>query len=282
MSQLERFTNSATGRHILKSLGLHYESQTGEKTDVPKKVREALDIPLLPRHMHLEHDVERRAARTRALRKQLKNAEGVVYVDAARYGEGRDAMAAAVVDKQSKIVASCSVRTPEPEVGEDVAIALTIRTQQVKIVVSDSQTVIRSFAKGRISPVTRRMLGDLATHHRLKLIWTPAHSSLPSDEEANDMARGFTRRAGITSESSRESWSGRDRLVTFPDILDHSRERLRYPPAQLSLNGKQATAWRRLQTDSYPSPAKLSRWYADRYKSECKLCGGRAKLHHMV
>ncbi|KAG0413669.1 hypothetical protein HPB47_009190 [Ixodes persulcatus] len=170
-------------------------------------------------------------------------------------------MAAAVVVKKGKIVASCSVKTPESEVGEE----------QVKIVISDSETAIRIFAKGRISPVTRRVLGDLATHHRVKLIWTPAHSSLPGNEEANDAARGLTRWAGIPSKTSNESLSEADRLVTFRDILDHyEKERLRFPPAHPSLNRKQAKA-----------PAKLSRWYPDRYKGECKLCGGRANLHHM-
>ncbi|KAG0427040.1 hypothetical protein HPB47_025882 [Ixodes persulcatus] len=259
--------------YVVPSLKLG--SQTGEKADVPKKAREALDIPLLPRHMHPKHHAERRAARTKAPRKQLKNTEGVVYLDAARHGKGRDAMAAAVVDKQGKIIASCSVMTPEPEVGVEVAIALAIRTQQ--------QTAIRSFANRRISPVTRRVFGDLQTHHRVKLIWTPAHSSLPGNNRANDAARGLTRRAGTTSEPFNESWLGGDRLVTFRDILDHyASERLRYPPARFSLDRKQATARRRPQTDTYPSPAKLSRWYPDRNKGECKLCGGRANPHHMV
>ncbi|KAG0433116.1 hypothetical protein HPB47_020203, partial [Ixodes persulcatus] len=280
-SQLERLTKSATGRHILEKLGIRYERQTGEKIDVPRLVREKLTIPNLPRHMHPVHHVERRTARAKALRRLLEKEEGVYYTDAARYD--RDAMAAAVVDKQGKIVASCSVRTTEPDVAEEVAIALALKLQDAKIVVSDSQMAIRQYAKGRISPVTLRVLGDPEKTAKVKLIWTPAHSSLPGNEEAHDAARGLTRRAGATSDPSIESLTGGDRLVTFRDILDYyAGERIRYPPAHPSLDKRQEVAWRRLQTGTYPSPAQLSRWYPDRYKGDCQLCGARATLHHIV
>ncbi|KAG0421242.1 hypothetical protein HPB47_002852 [Ixodes persulcatus] len=238
-----RTAQSATGRHILEKLGIRYERQTGEKIDVPRRVREKLAIPNLPRHMHPVHHVERRTARAKALRRLLEKEEGVYYTDAARYD--RDAMAAAVVDKQGKIVASCSVRTTEPEVAEEVAIALALKLQDAKIVVSDSQMAIRQYAKGRISPVTLRVLA--------------------------------------TSDPSIESLTGGDRLVTFRDILDYyACERMRYPPAHPSLDKRQEVAWRRLQTGTYPSPAQLSRWYPDRYKGDCQLCGARATLHHIV
>ncbi|KAG0412297.1 hypothetical protein HPB47_010588 [Ixodes persulcatus] len=270
-SQLERLTKSATGRHILEKLGIRYERQMGEKIDVPRRVREKLTIPNLPRHMHPVHHVERRTARAKALRRLLEKEERVYYTDAARYD--RDAMAAAMVDKQGKIVASCSVRTTEPEVAEEVAIALALKLQDAKIVVSDSQMAIRQYAKGRISPVTLRV----------KLTWTPAHSSLPSNEEAHDAARGLTRRARATSDPSIESLTGGDRLVTFRDILNYyAGERMRYPPAHSSLDKRQEVAWRRLQIGTYPSPAQLSRWYPDRYKGACQLCGARATLHHIV
>ncbi|KAM7282842.1 hypothetical protein ISCGN_000071 [Ixodes scapularis] len=142
---------------------------------------------------------------------------------------------------------------------------------------------IRQYAKGRISPVTLRVLGDPEKTAKVKLIWTPAHSSLPGNEEAHDAARGLTRRAGATSDPSIESLTGGDRLVTFRDILDHyAGERMRYPPAHPSLDKRQAVAWRRLQTGTYPSSAQLSRWYPDRYKGDCQLCGARATLRHII
>ncbi|KAG0443626.1 hypothetical protein HPB47_014701 [Ixodes persulcatus] len=65
-AQLERLTRSATGRHILKSLGLRYETQRGEKVDVPLHIREMLQISPIPKHMHPLHDAKRREARAKA------------------------------------------------------------------------------------------------------------------------------------------------------------------------------------------------------------------------
>ncbi|KAG0420832.1 hypothetical protein HPB47_003256 [Ixodes persulcatus] len=140
-----------------EKLGIRYERRTGEKVEVLRRVREKLTIANLPSYMHPVHLVERRTARANALGRILEKEEGIYYTNAARYD--RNAMAAAVVDKQGKIVASCSVRTTEPEVAEEVVIALALKQQDAKIVVSDSQMVIRQYAKGRISPVTLRVLG---------------------------------------------------------------------------------------------------------------------------
>ncbi|KAG0423580.1 hypothetical protein HPB47_000647, partial [Ixodes persulcatus] len=100
VSQLERLTKSATGRHILASLGIRYERQTGEKADVPRRVREAVVIPNIPKHMHPTHHAERRAARVKALQKRLSIAEGILYTVAARAGGG--AMVATAVKQQGE------------------------------------------------------------------------------------------------------------------------------------------------------------------------------------
>ncbi|KAG0418100.1 hypothetical protein HPB47_005133 [Ixodes persulcatus] len=76
---------------------------------------------------------------------------------------------------------------------------------------------------------------------------------------------------------------GPDLLVTFRDILDHyTGERLRYPPAHPSLDKRTSVAWCRLQTGSFPSPSLLNKWYPDKYKPNCKLCGVHANLRHIV
>ncbi|KAG0431193.1 hypothetical protein HPB47_022014 [Ixodes persulcatus] len=222
-----------------------------------------------------------RLTKSKALRRVLEKEEGVYYTDAASYG--RDAMAAAVVDKQGKIVASCSVRMTEPEVAEEEAIALALKLQDAKIVVNDSQMAIRQYAKGRISQVTLRVLGDPEKTAKVKLTWTPAHSSLPGNEEAHDAARGLTHRARETSDPSIESLMAGDRLVTFRDILHYyAGERIRYPRAHPSLDKRQAVAWRRLQTGTYPSPAQLSQWYPVCYKGDCQLCSAKVTLRHII
>lgn len=50
--------------------------------DVSLHIKEKLNILLLPRHMHPVHHAERRTARAKALKKQLKTEEGVIFVDA--------------------------------------------------------------------------------------------------------------------------------------------------------------------------------------------------------
>ncbi|XP_040360213.1 uncharacterized protein LOC120847811 [Ixodes scapularis] len=269
VSQLERLTKSATGLHILASLGIRYERQTGEKADVPRRVREALVIPNIPKQMHPTHHAERRAARVKALQKRLR---------------GGGAMVATAVNQQGEVISSCSIKTSEPEVAEEVAIALAIRVRGARIVVSDSQQAIRQFAKGRISTAALKVLGDPEkTSTKVQLIWTPAHSSLPGNEKAHGAARELAHRAGEPLDPSLAFSSEGDRLVTFRDILDHyTGERLRYPPAHPSLDKRTSVAWRRLQTGSFPSPSLLNKWYPDKYKPNCKLCGGYANLRHMV
>ncbi|KAG0436642.1 hypothetical protein HPB47_017845 [Ixodes persulcatus] len=237
----------------------------GEKVDVPLHIREMLQISPIPKHMHPLHDAKRREARAKALGRTLKEGGS----------RGRGAMAVAVVNGDGHLVASCSVKTDDPERAEEVAVALALSMPAVRTIVCDSQSAVRNFAKGRVSPKTLRVLRGATCfggRERVRLAWTPAHASLPGNEEAHDAARGLTVRAGTTSGPAPVASSGRDRLVTFRDILDHYTDgRRRFPPAHHSLNKRQSTVWRRLQTNTYPCPALLNRWYPDRYTGACKL-----------
>ncbi|KAG0436628.1 hypothetical protein HPB47_017853 [Ixodes persulcatus] len=237
-AQLERLTRSATGRHILKSLGLRYETQRGEKVDVPHTHQgDGADFPHPKAHASCTQCQEK-GGEGQTLGRTLKEEEGVTYVDAAEY-KGRGAMAAAVVNGDGHLVASCSVKTDDPETAEEVEGALALRIPGVRTIVCDSQSSVCNFAKGRVSPKTLRVLRGatcFSERERVRLVWTPAHAPLPGNEEAHDGARGLTVRAGTTSGAPVTS-SGRDRLVTFRDILDHYTDgRARFPPAHHSLN----------------------------------------------
>ncbi|KAM7297137.1 hypothetical protein ISCGN_022290 [Ixodes scapularis] len=109
------------------------------------------------RHMHAVYDTKRREARAKALGRTLKEEEGAAYVDAAEY-KTREAMAAAVVNGDGHLVASCSVKTDDPETAEEVAVALALSLPGVRTIVCDSQSAVRNFAKGRVSPKTLRAL----------------------------------------------------------------------------------------------------------------------------
>ncbi|KAG0410098.1 hypothetical protein HPB47_012782 [Ixodes persulcatus] len=76
---------------------------------------------------------------------------------------------------------------------------------------------------------------------------------------------------------------GTDGLVTFRDVLDYyAGDRARYPPAHAAMDKASTVTWRRLQTNSYPNPSMLHKWYPDRYSPKCKLRGAKANLRHML
>ncbi|KAG0436736.1 hypothetical protein HPB47_017784 [Ixodes persulcatus] len=240
LSQMERLTRSATGRHILRSLGIRYDSQTGPKCTVPTQVRTVLLIQPIPEHMHPIHHEGRRSARVRALRSVLSKERDAYYVDAADYGTGK--MVSAVIDAGGSLVAGCSIDTTNPGTVKEVAIALALQTYKARFI----------FAKGRVSPQAARILRGFA----------PATA-----------ARGLIGLAGLTLDPSTTSLAGRDGLAG---------DRARYPPAHAALDKASTVAWRRLQTNSYPNPFTLHKWYPDSYSPKCKLCGAKANLRHML
>ncbi|KAH9373116.1 hypothetical protein HPB48_001086 [Haemaphysalis longicornis] len=79
---------------------------------------------------------------------------------------------------------------PHPEVGEEVVIALALTAAPATAIISNSQTALRKFAIGRVSLITSRILQTAQTPraHCPRLIWTPADSSLPGNELANEVA----------------------------------------------------------------------------------------------
>lgn len=91
VAQLERLTKSSTGRHILISLGIRYESHFGAECAILRDVWECIHVPPILKNKNPEHNKERRLERAKALKKIFKNTENVVYIDAAEYA-ARDAM----------------------------------------------------------------------------------------------------------------------------------------------------------------------------------------------
>ncbi|XP_075539316.1 uncharacterized protein LOC142574002 [Dermacentor variabilis] len=277
ISQYERLAGSPTGRKILARLGINYEGQEGIKVDLPRSVRNRLIIPPLPQNMHPIHHKERREKRAEALEKRFKNSKDVLYVDAADYGNGR--MALAVASAETRLIASGTVPTDCSQIGEESAIALAIASTSAKIIVSDSKVAVMNFARGRISPEASRILQTCRDSRKIEIIWAPAHASLAGNEAAHELARGLTFRAGGLA----EGFTGRDRLVCYREITQHYRlGRVKYPPADASLNKSQASTWRRLQTNSFPSPVSCSLYYPGQYSSQCKRCKARANLNHIL
>lgn len=181
-----------------------------------------------------------------------------------------------------------------------MAIALAINSTRATTIISDSKSAILNFSKGRISPAAASLLEKTPNQRKILLIWTPAHCGLQGNELAHATARALVNRAVLpttppqppssphkTSQESQEQAhvirSHKDRLVTYRDIINHYRlSRCKYPPAHHTLSRKEAVTWRRLQTNTFPSPVSLNRCYPDLYSNLCTLCNSRADLHHMI
>ncbi|KAG0415526.1 hypothetical protein HPB47_007307 [Ixodes persulcatus] len=229
-----------------------------------------------------------RQARAQSLDKRFAHLEDVVYVDAADYSS-RDAMAISVVDRQGNLINSGTVFTTSSGVGEEAAIALAMTSSsRIKFIVSDSKPAILNYTKGRISSEALKILRTGFHGDRVRgvlIVWAPAHSGLPGNENAHDAARGLTDRADVTNIIDAHSFrrSDRDRLVAYRDVINHYRlGRAKCPAADRTLSKWQAVAWRLLQTNTFPNPVAYSRCYPGLYSSACKHCGDRADLQHMV
>lgn len=130
VAQYERLTQSLTGRHILDDIGITYEAQHGVRRDIPRKIREHLSIPPIPRNMHPEFHQDRRNARARALHKRFRSARDVVYVDAAEYANGQS-MSIVATSLEGDCRVSGTVKTWKAEVAEEAALALAIAPRKL-------------------------------------------------------------------------------------------------------------------------------------------------------
>lgn len=180
---------------------------------------------------------------------------------------------------------SGTILTTHPEVAEEAAIALAIASTEAKIIVSDSKTAIRNFLAGRISLPAAKILstfiGDRCRH--VRLVWTPAHSSLPGNELAHEAARDFGNQADLDGDIGPTFTGSRDRLATYREITHHYRlSRLKYPAPHSSLNRWQSVAWRRIQSNTFPNPVLYNRYYPDTYSDRCKWCADKATLQHII
>ncbi|XP_075743717.1 uncharacterized protein LOC142802619 [Rhipicephalus microplus] len=134
-------------------------------------------------------------------------------------------------------IVSGSVRMSFAEEAEEAAIAMAIGSTSTSLIVSDSQTAVRNFARGRISQIALRILVGCKDQRTIEKVWAPAHSSLPGNEAAHQTARGLTDRASGLPWSNGEDDERFERMTTYRDITQYYRlSRKIYPPAHLSLN----------------------------------------------
>ncbi|KAM7308093.1 uncharacterized protein ISCGN_011728 [Ixodes scapularis] len=286
IAHYERLSLTTAGRTILTSLGINYHP-TGHSTRgwLPNELREQLKISPLPRHMHPVHDAGRRMARVKALENTLQQGyddSEVTYVDAASADRGR--MTLAVTNRSGQILTAGSMYTSNSAEAEEAAIALALTLSTTKVIVSDSQMAIRQYMRGHISDKALKIAtGHRLIDHPVRILWSPAHASLPGNESAHSAACALTNRASTPSEHSTFATWNHDNLYTFKGVLDHYRvERRAYPEAHSTLNKAESTILRQVQTETFLNPAQLHSWYPDTYDPSCRNCGEIATLHHIL
>ncbi|XP_040071728.1 uncharacterized protein LOC120844160 [Ixodes scapularis] len=286
IAHYERLSLTTAGRTILTSLGINYHP-AGHSTRgwLPNELREQLKISPLPRHMHPVHDAGRRMARVKALENTLQQGyddSEVTYVDAASADRGR--MTLAVTNRSGQILTAGSMYTSNSAEAEEAAIALALTLSTTKVIVSDSQMAIRQYMRGHISDKAPKIAtGHRLIDHPVRILWSPAHASLPGNESAHSAACALTNRASTPSEHSTSATCNHDNLYTFKGVLDHYRvERRAYPEAHSTLNKAESTILRQVQTETFLNPAQLHSWYPDTYDPSCRNCGEIATLHHIL
>ncbi|CAN8002395.1 unnamed protein product [Ixodes pacificus] len=122
------------------------------------------------------------------------------------------------------------------------------------IVLTDSQAACRNFLLGRISPAALKVLQNVRQLPELHIVWTPGHESFEGNEAAHAAARAHTHRA-VSQEGNDTQTPCTFKptpLQKYANILAHYRhERRQFPPPHPHLSRAEATAFRRLQTNSY-------------------------------
>uniref|UniRef100_A0A131YSQ3 Tick transposon n=1 Tax=Rhipicephalus appendiculatus TaxID=34631 RepID=A0A131YSQ3_RHIAP len=211
-------------------------------------------MPPLPKNMHPEHNKGRRISRARVMLQNFGQNEEVVFVvDAARCRDYR-CFAVAVIDHIHQCITSASINTIHTETAEQVAIALAIAHTDAQYILSDSQTAVRNFANGRLSPVAFRVLTtgkSPSDEQSASILWFPAqtpvdHTEVNLNEVAHNVARGLTFRAASAVDTTRkdalvDEWEWGGRLTKFNDITQHYKSHRReYPPPHAKLSRAQS------------------------------------------
>lgn len=278
LSQQRRLLLTYTGRCTLQRLGYATPPADDCPVGIPPDIRNRITVAPIPRNMHPEYNVARRATRAAALHRLHSTSSITRYTDAARYSTQR-AFAVAVVDHRFQQLSAATIRTTTATTAEEAAIALAATTAKDYVtVLSDSQEACRRYLRGRITPTALRILQANYELPDIQLIWAPGHADLPGNDAAHAAACEYARQAV----SDRQSPCP-DTPLTPPDLLTHYRlSRRRYPPPHPRLSRLEATTLRRLQTNSYPHRTLLHKMYPTQYYATCAYCPSPGTLYHLV
>lgn len=278
-SQLNRLALTKPGRELLDKIHVNLPYTIDQREEVPRDVRRRINVHPIPRNMHPAYNTERRKARGESLQKKWDKQINTLYVDAA--GPNNGVMTIVVSTPSGSMVNCASVKTSNPTHAEEAAIALAVASNPNAVVLTDSQNACRNFNNGLIH---KSGLSLLTKHppNQVSVIWFPGHLELPGgNEAAHRHARALLYRTSPPDDH--EGCRDLIGLAVYADNLAPYRTaRKEYPTPHKSLNKLEENTLRRLQTNTYPTPAKLHQWYPTLYSPQCPHCGAVANLYHMV
>ncbi|KAG0417495.1 hypothetical protein HPB47_005559 [Ixodes persulcatus] len=158
-----------------------------------------------------------------------------------------------------EVLSAVSVRTSNICEVEETAISLAASLPGTKVVMSDSMSAIRNFARGRVGVVAKRLLRPTGA---VDIVWCPAHEA--DNVDADRRARELLGRAfGGAAEYSPSG---------FGEVLRTRREDRRvFPPPHGDLVREDAVLLRQLQVECVFTPG-----------DKCVLCGARATAEHVL
>ncbi|KAM7295141.1 hypothetical protein ISCGN_024646 [Ixodes scapularis] len=279
-TQLKRLASTKNGAWLMDKLGMAVPGGTHTCTvpdhELSAEIRKKIVVSRIPRNMQPGKDDGRRKARSEALSKTWDHREGTLYVDCG--GPVNGVATIAVANAQGRVLRLASVRVESAGQAEEAAIALAVVCNPRATVISDSQKACGNFARGMVCAVADRILRKTEVQG-VHLIWSPGHMGNTGNEAANAAARGCILR------DSSQSGGQVDTDLSFNEALKMKKlDRRVFPSPCGGLGKEEEWTWRRLQTGTLVTPAKLHQWYPDRYTTgACPFCGDPwADVHHIT
>lgn len=271
----------------MQTLNNAYHRQHGDKVNMPREIRDKIQVAPIPRSMHTSYNQGRRKARAITLLWKYHNNKEARFTDAAGYLDGR--RFAAAVNTDGKATHTATINTKQPEMAEEVAIALAMSDIETQVILSDSRTAVQNYAKGRILPEAFRILQSRTQARKtpITVIWFPGHMGAvcPKLANLNETANSAARDIIDRYRTALALDADKDWLTSYNEITKaFYLARQSFTPPNNKLCRAQATTWQQLQTDIYPNPLACHRFYPEIYPdSTCKVCGIEpATLKHML
>ncbi|KAG0414681.1 hypothetical protein HPB47_008173 [Ixodes persulcatus] len=231
-AQLERLTETRTGRQILRDLGLEpREGKQQTNVPIPDSINRKLRVCPIPRNVNPEHNKERRLARAKA-----------------SWTSTPEKKAPSTWTRRS--IEGAATHTRRWSSGHRRVQRRPRRASGLEKHTGRKRTAVKNYAKGRVCSEAARILRkaeDIGRKKAVVIRWFLAHmgsdvserGNANHNETANAAARGLTNRAAAnTADLECWSWcSAKDKMTSFNEIVKWKLPDVRLKPRLEQLVG---------------------------------------------